>query len=260
MLELERVADGRFRSSFEDTWCQGRTAYGGLSAAFGVAALETVVPAERDLLGIDVAFVGPLAPGAVDIEARVLRSGKNLTHATAVVRDAAGAVATTVHGVLGSPRSSKIRRDVPPPAPAAAADAVAPIPFLPGMTPAFTQHFEMRLVAGAPPFSGADDTRVQGFARHRTRASGVCAIVGLLDAWWSPALAMGKGPFFASSVRWAANFATGLRASAAALGDAPVYYESELVAAADGYATFVANMYAGERHIAWSEQLVALFD
>lgn len=81
--------DGGWRGTIPDGWLQGRTAYGGLSAALALhAAMRSDVdlPPLRSAL---VAFVGPLN-GAVEIRAQRLRRGRNAAFVQADVVSEAG--------------------------------------------------------------------------------------------------------------------------------------------------------------------------
>lgn len=57
-------------------WLQGRTAYGGLSAAIALAAAKTAYSDLPPLRSAQIAFVGPIA-GAVAATPALLRRGKN---------------------------------------------------------------------------------------------------------------------------------------------------------------------------------------
>lgn len=70
-------------------WMQGRTAYGGLSAALALEAALRADPELPALRTAQISYVGPLA-GAVSITAETLRRGRNATFVRADVRSEAG--------------------------------------------------------------------------------------------------------------------------------------------------------------------------
>ncbi len=74
-VELD-VGDGSFCATIGDSWLQGRTAYGGASAAIALAATKAAFTGLPPLRCVQVAFVGPLA-GHVRIMPTLLRRGKN---------------------------------------------------------------------------------------------------------------------------------------------------------------------------------------
>jgi acyl-CoA thioesterase len=85
---LEPVGDG-WRGHVPAGWLQGRTAYGGLSAALALHAAmasDVDVPPLRSAL---VAFIGPLS-GAITIRANRLRRGRNAAFVQADVESEAG--------------------------------------------------------------------------------------------------------------------------------------------------------------------------
>lgn len=64
------------RTSLESRWLQGRTAYGGASAAFALAAVKARLPELAPLRSAQLAFVGPLA-GELTAHVSELRRGKS---------------------------------------------------------------------------------------------------------------------------------------------------------------------------------------
>lgn len=73
------VADGAFLTSVPEGWMQGRTAYGGLSAALALAAAKRAVPDLPPLRSAQIAFVGPLA-GAIEMRVELLRRGRTAAY------------------------------------------------------------------------------------------------------------------------------------------------------------------------------------
>ncbi|MEA1942402.1 MAG: thioesterase family protein [Pseudomonadota bacterium] len=84
ILDAAGTGDDTLTAVLPDTWMQGRTAYGGLSAAI---ALEAAMRSEADLPPLrsaQIAFVGPLA-GQVTVETRLLRRGRTAAYIEANV-------------------------------------------------------------------------------------------------------------------------------------------------------------------------------
>ena len=88
IAELEPLEDG-WRGTVPDTWLQGRTAYGGLSAALALHAAQALDEDLPPLRSAQVAFVGPLS-GTVMIRANRLRRGRNAAFVQADVESEAG--------------------------------------------------------------------------------------------------------------------------------------------------------------------------
>jgi acyl-CoA thioesterase len=136
-----------------DDWLQGRTLFGGLQAAIALRAMRTLV-ADAPLRSLQTTFVGPVPGGLVRATARVLRSGKNTTHVEARIVDGDATLAVMV-GVFGIARESSVK--VVPAQPAVPPGKAFEMKYMPGVVPAFTQHFKARWVEGGPPFTGATD-------------------------------------------------------------------------------------------------------
>lgn len=85
---LEPV-DGGWRGAVPDNWLQGRTAYGGFSAALALVAAQRSDDDLPPLRSAQVSFIGPLA-GPVTIRAERLRRGRNAAFVQADVTSEAG--------------------------------------------------------------------------------------------------------------------------------------------------------------------------
>ena len=131
-----------------EDWMQGRSAFGGLQAAVALRAMRTLVDAP--LRTLQMSFIAPVGPG-LRARARVLRAGKNATHVEARLGAGDETLALIV-GVFGIRRDSIVRHDV---AAAVAMPILSKPTFAPGTMPKFMQHFDVALLAGAAPFTGA---------------------------------------------------------------------------------------------------------
>lgn len=256
LLDSLEEKDGLWEVEIPPTWMQGRTAYGGLTAALALRVLRLELGVEAPLLTADVGFVAPVV-GAVTIEATLLRQGRSVTHGEAVLRSKNGDVVTRVYAVFGAPRESAIIVETGPPTPTKPREEGVVVPVIPGMTPEFLQHFELVLTEGAFPYSGAKEGTLGGYFRHKEKVEmGEEAVLALLDAWPPAILTMVNRPVAGSTVRWSCHFVGEIPASF----DDYWWYRAETIAAGDGYGTTRAVLYAGEEMVCWSEQLVAVFD
>lgn len=89
ILKTAIPADGGFDAHIPDSWLQGRTAYGGLSAAMALEAARDVDPDMPPLRSAQISYVGPLA-GDVTVRAQKLRRGRNAAFVRADVTGEAG--------------------------------------------------------------------------------------------------------------------------------------------------------------------------
>jgi len=87
------------------------------------------------------------------------------------------------------------------------------------------------------------------------------ALLALIDAWPAPVLPTLRAFAPASTVRWTVQLLDAAAAAGDVDGCAWHHVRADTVAAADGFATVVGTLSAADgRPLAWSEQLVAVFD
>ena len=255
LLASRRPAGAGFSIDIPESWTQGRTVYGGLSAALCLqAALDRVEP-ERALRSALVSFVGP-ASESVEVTAEPLRSGRNATSVRASLAQD-GAPATEALFTFAAPRPSQLDRSglkqtIPPPGPEAAALTFPPA------APAFTARFEFVPVFGGAPFSGAAEPDQAFWVRHRDRAmfGHPLEILSLADAL-PPAIAATLSEFRpVASMTWMID----LLAAAPSTEEGWWLLRSRADHAADGFSSQDMTVWnaAGEM-IARGRQMVAVF-
>jgi acyl-CoA thioesterase len=176
-----------FTAHVTDDWRQGRTTYGGLSAALCLEAALKAAPDAPPLRSGQFAFVGPAA-GELEIRTEVLRRGKSTLFMGV---DLIGEQGPATRAILtfGAARESRIsHRQLPAPALGGPADAVDFFPQ--GAGPNFTQQFEFKLAGGTPiGQSGAPDFLV--WIRHKDPAArSLAALIALADALPPPAVTL----------------------------------------------------------------------
>ena len=198
------LSDGVMRLTIPDSWMQGRTTYGGLSAAL---CLETALRAFPDLPPLrsaNISFIGP-AGGAVEGRAHALRRGKSVSFVEADLSTDSG-LATKGVFAFGAARESIFDHTfTPPPEMQAPHDCE---PFIPkGMGPKFAAHFDTRLARGARPITNSDQYDHYIWVRHEDEsATGLVALLALADM--PPPAVLPMFPEFApiSSMTWYLNF------------------------------------------------------
>jgi acyl-CoA thioesterase len=151
LMQSARRGDGRIAVDVGDDWLQGRSVFGGLQAAIGVAAMRTLVPA-LPLRTLQVTFMAPVPGGEVLAEATVLRVGKSATHAEAHLLAGSARLATMI-GVFGEGRASQVSHR--PAQVGVSQPAARSMPYVAGITPEFTRHFSGRWLRGDLPFSAS---------------------------------------------------------------------------------------------------------
>ena len=151
LLSRVQAGEGAAMLDVPEDWLQGRTLFGGLQAVVGLAAMRTLAP-EAPLRSLQVTFLAPVPGGPVRARARILRSGKSATHVEARIVDGENTLAFMV-AVFGLPRPSAV--SLRPRQPEVTPGNPIKVPFVPGVTPNFTQHFKARWIVGGLPWSGA---------------------------------------------------------------------------------------------------------
>ena len=118
LLAAATRTDSGFRTAIPADWMQGRTAYGGLSAALALQAALDAEPDLPPLRSAQVAFIGPLA-GDVTVTATRLRRGRNAAFLQSDVTSEAG-LGLRATFVFMAPLPSTLAHDSAPRAPLAA--------------------------------------------------------------------------------------------------------------------------------------------
>lgn len=244
-------AGGGFVTEASESWGQGRTLYGGITAALCAQAALRAVPDLPPLRSAQVAFLGPAA-GRLRFEPRVLRKGRSATFLGVDATGEAGPAARATL-VYGSNRDSEIVHDLtrvpdlPPP-------EAAP-PLLGDDAPVFFQNFEIRHAAGATPVSQAHEPRFDVWVRHRD-AAGVDPVIALLAAADCPPPAAmtsfaRRAPI--STMTWAIDLMQPIGACEWYLA------RSTSEQAGDGYSLQAMELWGDGRRLAVGRQVVALF-
>lgn len=217
-------------ASIGEDWLQGRSAFGGIQAALALRAMRERVSADVPLRSLQVTFIAPIPAGAVRISTNVLRQGKSVTQIEARLLDG-DATACLIVGVFGAPRESKLNL-LPSPPSVAAMEAPRVLRYVPGLLPAFTQHFEARWLQGDIPFSGSTKTKqVIELALKDDGVADEAHVVAFADFIPPVALSMLDKPTPGSSLTWMLE----LFADSRGLPLSGWRIDADLQAAQDGY-------------------------
>ncbi|QQD16989.1 thioesterase family protein [Spongiibacter nanhainus] len=255
---LQAIDDDHYNVSYDDSWLQGRTAFGGLSASLVVAAMAQTVPEDRALRALSVSFVGPATPGQHSIRLRRLREGGSVSHLQGeLVCD--GEVATSVSAAFGSGRSSSYLQSAPPRPDCKKPEECERLPFIQGLTPDFTQHFEMRLTHGALPGAKADSADYGLWLRFvEPTPTSIASLIALADVPPMPGLNVVQAMKAGSSLSWYLEFPAGLDGSD--MNDW-WYYDYRCQSAADGYFNNTATIWdPSGRPAMFSRQVAVVFE
>jgi acyl-CoA thioesterase len=240
-------------------WGQGRATFGGLLAACLFEKIRPRVTAERPVRSLMLSFIAPVAPGAMDVQVRVLREGKAATQvqATAYQDDQPCVV---MLASFGGNRDSTVGVAAMPAPTIKSPEAATQFPFIAGLTPDFTQHFDYRYAVGKMPFMGGQETRMGGWIKLRAPVSpavGVAELLCLLDAWPPAVFSLLKKPAAGSSLTWSIGF---VDLPADCSGNDWWQYQAEIRQAAHGYGHIDASLWDKHGRTALiSRQTVSVF-
>ncbi len=250
---------GTAMARVDETWAQGRATFGGLVAALLYEAMRKQVPEERLIRSFALSFVGPAGPGEQTYQAQVLRSGKAVTQMEARLLQGGETMAVALAS-FGAGRESAVvapghaMPEAPP------ADDCRVLPFVEGVSPAFTRHLEMRWVFGDLPFSGSTQRQMGGWMRFREPQGERLTdahLLALVDTWPPVTLPMLKERAPASSLSWAMEF---VQPMPVLPSDAWLLYRAEVDQARDGYGQGRACIWSPDgRLLAVSQQTMVIF-
>jgi acyl-CoA thioesterase len=249
--------NGVYSADIPPHWKQGRTAYGGLTAALMLAAAHEEIEDLPPLRSALVNFVGPVKENPT-LTANLERRGRNVTNVSAVARNGDWAVGRADF-LFGAARNSTIHVDMDAP------EALAPEdcePFTPeaaqNAVPSFFHNFDTRLIAGARPMMG-DEGYIRAWSRHldpKSR-SGVEALLCLADVLPPAAMPLLRKFAPVSSMSWIVNFLT----DSPETRDGWWHVESKLTAARGGYSSQVMRIWNTDGElIVEGLQSIAIFD
>ncbi|MEK9719518.1 MAG: thioesterase family protein [Quisquiliibacterium sp.] len=195
-------ADGdAYWITLPEDWLQGRTAYGGLSAALCLAATLRAAPALAPLRSAQFAFIAP-ATGTLRIVPSVLRQGKSASFVGVELFGDSGLAARATL-CFGAERAlADAYGGLAFPAPARADDCPAFYRF--ANQPNFMNHFDGRLAGGGAPLSASARPEMLVWLRHRdtNEPDDLVRLIALADALPPAAFVSFKDSAIISTMAW----------------------------------------------------------
>jgi len=182
-------------------WLQGRTIYGGLSAALAIEAAQRMFPDLPPLRGAQIAYVGP-SSGSLSIRPQILRAGRSASFVSvSVSSDGAAALQATLCFAAHRPSALSYQELARPSAPAP--QSCEPF-FNAVFAPRSSRQFDGRIAGGGRAVSAAATPSLLLWLRHRdeTAPDTVSSIVALADAPPPGAFTMFKTPAPISTMTW----------------------------------------------------------
>lgn len=247
-----------------DDWAQGRTVYGGLTAALIYQCMQQLVATDkpnesRPIRYFNLSFIGPLVVKQVmAIEVELLRAGRSASQLMARVKQN-GKTCVIAQACFGVDRQSKINIKGSVQTAMKKPLKANFIPQIPKVVPRFLRHFEINVQDGRLPFMGGNKDHLHGWMRFKKAATQVddAHLIAMIDAWPCTVLQQLRLPAPASTMNWNLEFPQ----------TAPVIQPKQWLAyqavtehASDGYVFCDAKVWneAGEL-LALSRQTVGIF-
>jgi acyl-CoA thioesterase len=238
-----------------EAWSQGRTLYGGMTAALSYSAVRRACGDLPPLRTAQFSFIGP-ATGQLRFRPVLLRRGRSAGIAAADCRNEDGITARAMF-VFGEARASEVahdftpRLDVPPP------EQCEPFHRTSKPLQGFLARFEFRFAAGARLFEREKRPEFAVWTRFRDGATAdpVASLFALADALPCAAMANFPRPAPLSTMTWSVD----IHRPPTAQDDWRLLWSSS-EDAAEGYSIQNMRVYdrAGEP-LASGRQLVAIF-
>jgi acyl-CoA thioesterase len=251
---LEPVGDG-FVIDAPEEWAQGRTLFGGMTAALSYVSTIRAHGDLGPLRSAQFAFIGP-ASGRLRFTSQLLRRGRSAAFVAADCWNEESIAARSTF-VFGGSRESEIahdrtrRMDVPPP------EDCEPFHRTNKPLMGFLAQFEFRLASGARLFEREKPPEFAVWVRYRDGGGNdpVAALLAMADALPGAAMSNFSRPAAISTVTWAVDLH---RSPESSDGWHLIWSSSE--SAADGYSLQDMKVYDAAGHpLVSSRQVVALF-
>ncbi|WP_420590363.1 acyl-CoA thioesterase [Bacterioplanoides sp.] len=247
----------------DSSWGQGRTTFGGMSAALILKQLNEQATEDGLLRSLNIAFCGPLfTEQACSLQSQVIRRGKSISHLQGqILQD--NKVATLLNACYGRERESDVHVSHAPVNILKAEDGQK-LPYLKGITPEFVRHIDFIYHDGQFPFTNSRVNHIHGMMRFSDHPEEIRDehLVALIDAWPPTVLQKLKSPAPCASVTWSLEMVTPISQLAQPIrGDDYLIYEAEIRQAHDGYAHTEARIATQDGILlALSRQLIAVYD
>ncbi|MBM73845.1 MAG: hypothetical protein CMK59_00475 [Proteobacteria bacterium] len=195
-----------FEGDIDDAWMQGRAAFGGLGVGAALHVLKAQCSDHERILSLNASFLAPLRTGKASLKLQMLRKGKNIAFWQAKITQEQAPLITMLV-TIGQDRQTSIPSTKAQKPNIAPFEELIALPFIPGLTPNFTQHFDYRWEKNNMPFSGNQKAAISGWIRPKGNPKITeSEIAGMMDAWPPPILMCAKKPSPASTIQWQLQF------------------------------------------------------
>ncbi|MGH1425126.1 MAG: acyl-CoA thioesterase [Pseudooceanicola sp.] len=259
MANLQTVLNGFtgegavHRVEAPDNWKQGRTLYGGMTAALCWHAATRAFPDLPPLRSAQVSFVGP-AQGMMDFTCTLLRRGRNSAIVQVMCQTEAGHAAAAIF-TCAAARDSAVAHDFRPAPESPSPEDCEDFHRKPPKSLGFPANFDIKLISGNRPLTGgAPEMTVWTRLKEDEGVDPVTVLLAVADALPPGAMTQMSEWAPISTMTWAVDFFQPV----SALGWHKLHTYSEQCA--DGYSLQGSDMWDRDgRRVLVARQVVAVF-
>jgi acyl-CoA thioesterase len=244
-------------------WAQGRSIFGGLTAALVLVHIESHIELTgRNLRTVNIHFCGAvIADMPCEFRHQVLSEGRSVTQIEGQLLQE-GEVKTEIVACYTTDRSSAIEVDLPSKTfPVAAQDTKEMnFDFKQSSAPRFVSYFDLRQTNDNLPFTGSDHSLITGWMRFAKPSESLndATILALIDVWPPAILPMMTVRAPSSTITWNIEF---MHPRAPLDVEDLLYYECAAIQAGRGYAHTEGRIYhPNGQLLALSRQMVGVYD
>lgn len=245
--------------TIDESWAQGRSIFGGLSAALILAHVEAHIDFEdKELRSVSINFCGAIAANEpCQLSYQLISAGKSVMQIQGQISQH-DTIKTLATFCFGRQRNSQLTL-LPEKQPSDQVPLTS-MPFMAGIVPNFIQHVNLKFSSKHLPFGGQGDGHIHGQMAFQQPPAQLndAAILALIDAWPPAVLPMLKSPAPASTITWSIEF---IQPSPALHANDFLRYDCQVIQAEQGYAHTEGKIFhPNGQLIALSRQLVGIYD
>ena len=259
IFDVFKEKQTEYHLKIDKSWTQGRTIYGGLSAALTYQAAESLVDEMSLVRSLHTNFIGPIFyDQPIVVKAEILRKGKNVTQVVSKVMQN-GNICTMSQICFGINRDSKLNQPNVQSHIMKIPNKGKFIPQLPKLVPEFIQHFDLSLTKGHLAFIKSDEAHLYGWSRLKKTPNkmNIAYLIALMDVWPPTMFQLTRMPAPASTMSWNIEF---IQPDLILSPEKWIASETEARHIKDGYGHEEAKFWDQEGNLlALSRQVVAVF-
>lgn len=200
---LEQLNSGEL-SNIPNNWSQGRTTFGGLSAALIYLKILEQVDGDKTLRNFDLSFCGPLyIDHSFNISVELLRSGRTISSYSARIEQD-DRICVSAQATFATAIDSTLSINTVPALNLPHVEKAKLLDTSSTLFPEFVKNLELHFTSGDPMFSGSELPGYEGWMKfkHDSAEMQVAHLIALIDAWPPATSSCLSKPSALSTVNW----------------------------------------------------------